>query len=134
MGIRTPDLLHAMQALYQLSYSPWMHRTTAPSSVAGATPVYKKLEHIRRVAVGRRASELLTIERQRATNGLCQSSAPSSATSTGSGSAPTLNSSSRQRPPPTRRDSSDQQQFPIPPVTRSSSPSRRDIPQVREAP
>ena len=22
MGIRTPDLLHAMQALYQLSYSP----------------------------------------------------------------------------------------------------------------
>src|SRR6516225_4349971 len=22
-GIRTPDLLHAMQALYQLSYSPW---------------------------------------------------------------------------------------------------------------
>jgi hypothetical protein len=62
MGIRTPDLLHAMQALYQLSYSPWMHRTTAPSSVAGATPVYKKLAHIRRVAVRRRASELLTID------------------------------------------------------------------------
>ena len=27
MGIRTPDLLHAMQALYQLSYSP-----SAPTS------------------------------------------------------------------------------------------------------
>ncbi len=39
MGIRTPDLLHAMQALYQLSYSP----SGAPG-LAGrsATPVYKK--------------------------------------------------------------------------------------------
>src|SRR5690348_7138848 len=63
-----------------------------------------------------------------------QSSLPSSATSTGSGSAPTLNSSSLQRPPPTRRDSSDQQQFPIPPVTRSSSPSSLDMPQVNDAP
>jgi hypothetical protein len=42
MGIRTPDLLHAMQALYQLSYSP---STREPGNlVAGpsATPVYKK--------------------------------------------------------------------------------------------
>lgn len=33
MGIRTPDLLHAMQALYQLSYSPSAHpanRAAAP--------------------------------------------------------------------------------------------------------
>ena len=54
MGIRTPDLLHAMQALYQLSYSPWKHRATAPSSVASATPVYKKLAQLRRVPVVRR--------------------------------------------------------------------------------
>src|ERR1700683_4142972 len=59
---------------------------------------------------------------------------PSSATSTGSGSAPTLYSSSRQRPPPPRLDSRHQQQFPSPPVTRSSRPSKRDMPQVSEAP
>ena len=56
MGIRTPDLLHAMQALYQLSYSPWKRRATAPSSVVSATPVYKKLAQIRRVVVIRRTS------------------------------------------------------------------------------
>src|SRR5260370_27499362 len=119
MGIRTPDLLHAMQALYQLSYSPWMHPATAPYSVASATPVYKKLAHARRVAVLRRLATCApsTAGGQPGTTILGQSSAPSSATSTGSGSAPTLNSSSRQRPPPTRRDTSDQQQFPIPPVT-----------------
>ena len=38
MGIRTPDLLHAMQALYQLSYSP----SGAPGPTGrSATPVYK---------------------------------------------------------------------------------------------
>ncbi len=36
MGIRTPDLLHAMQALYQLSYSP----SRAELSGCSATPVY----------------------------------------------------------------------------------------------
>jgi hypothetical protein len=30
MGIRTPDLLHAMQALYQLSYSPWERPAIRP--------------------------------------------------------------------------------------------------------
>jgi hypothetical protein len=43
MGIRTPDLLHAMQALYQLSYSP--SRADLPGS--SATPVYKnRLLHV----------------------------------------------------------------------------------------
>ena len=37
--IRTPDLLHAMQALYQLSYSP-SAESLVPGS--GATPVYRK--------------------------------------------------------------------------------------------
>jgi hypothetical protein len=36
-GIRTPDLLHAMQALYQLSYSP----SAVVSGPPTATPVYK---------------------------------------------------------------------------------------------
>jgi hypothetical protein len=31
MGIRTPDLLHAMQALYQLSYSP-IRRAALPAA------------------------------------------------------------------------------------------------------
>jgi hypothetical protein len=35
-GIRTPDLLHAMQALYQLSYSPF----GVACCPGGATPVY----------------------------------------------------------------------------------------------
>ncbi len=48
MGIRTPDLLHAMQALYQLSYSPWTHRPGHWATEASATPVYKKLTHISR--------------------------------------------------------------------------------------
>jgi hypothetical protein len=65
MGIRTPDLLHAMQALYQLSYSPWMDRTTSQTPVASATPVYKKLAHTRHVAAVRRAGDLATIERTR---------------------------------------------------------------------
>ena len=42
MGIRTPDLLHAMQALYQLSYSPLGARSRAVAPVDSATPVYKK--------------------------------------------------------------------------------------------
>jgi hypothetical protein len=54
MGIRTPDLLHAMQALYQLSYSPWIRGRTAPSSVASATPVYKNLAPVRCAADLRR--------------------------------------------------------------------------------
>src|SRR5690348_675966 len=42
MGIRTPDLLHAMQALYQLSYSPagapepsgpWRHASVLENSL-----------------------------------------------------------------------------------------------------
>ncbi len=37
-GIRTPDLLHAMQALYQLSYSP---SAAATRTADGASPVYK---------------------------------------------------------------------------------------------
>src|SRR6266702_5546036 len=144
MGIRTPDLLHAMQALYQLSYSPWTHRPDYRVSVASATPVYKNLAHSRRAATGpgRRSGAMPPRDpghqpkpvAGRALYGSRQSSSPSSATSTGSGSAPTLNSSSRHRSPPTRRDSSDQQQLPIPPVTRSSSPSSRDIPQVSDAP
>ncbi len=51
MGIRTPDLLHAMQALYQLSYSPSAHANSPTRTVRSATPVYKKLAHIRRAAV-----------------------------------------------------------------------------------
>jgi hypothetical protein len=41
MEIRTPDLLHAMQALYQLSYSPSRGGQRALSLAANATPVYK---------------------------------------------------------------------------------------------
>jgi hypothetical protein len=48
MGIRTPDLLHAMQALYQLSYSPSRRRPGRLTALNSATPVYKKLGHIRR--------------------------------------------------------------------------------------
>ena len=36
-GTRTPGLLHAMQALYQLSYSP----SAVASAADSATPVYK---------------------------------------------------------------------------------------------
>ena len=37
-GTRTPGLLHAMQALYQLSYSP---SAVAAGPADSATPVYK---------------------------------------------------------------------------------------------
>jgi hypothetical protein len=37
-GTRTPGLLHAMQALYQLSYSP---AAAASATANSATPVYK---------------------------------------------------------------------------------------------
>jgi hypothetical protein len=43
MGIRTPDLLHAMQALYQLSYSPSRRYPANSCPARSATPVYKKL-------------------------------------------------------------------------------------------
>src|SRR5215472_18686817 len=129
MGIRTPDLLHAMQALYQLSYSPATrsglpsHRSQRHASVqetgahpprcgSGPEPRRQPVQHHGKLVHHPEP----------------QSSSPSSTTSIGSGSAPTLNSSSRQRSPPTRRDSRDQQQLPIPPVTRSSKPSNRDIP------
>jgi len=42
-----------------------MHRTTSPSPVASATPVYKKLAHARHVAAVRRAGDRATIERTR---------------------------------------------------------------------
>ena len=38
MGIRTPDLLHAMQALYQLSYSPKTRRPSEPTLRLSAAP------------------------------------------------------------------------------------------------
>ncbi len=56
MGIRTPDLLHAMQALYQLSYSP----SGAEASGRGAPLVYKKSVRLRRRAACRPADTLVT--------------------------------------------------------------------------
>src|SRR6266496_346081 len=54
MGIRTPDLLHAMQALYQLSYSPSerpAHRAAAPRqctrSLRTAVPRLRVADHSR---------------------------------------------------------------------------------------
>ena len=38
-GIRTPDLLHAMQALYQLSYSPGVLILDCPSYETFPAPV-----------------------------------------------------------------------------------------------
>src|SRR5262245_36770220 len=113
-----------MQVLYQLSYSP-MGRADRPQAFTVPR---------RHASVQETSATPSRHNRPPAGCGRRQTSSPSSAPSTVSASAPTLNSSSRQRPPSTRRDTRDQQQLPMPPVTLSSRPSSRDIPQVSEAP
>ncbi len=44
MGIRTPDLLHAMEARYQLRHSPSVSTDDAGPGPA-STPVYRKSLH-----------------------------------------------------------------------------------------
>ena len=39
MGIRTPDLLNAIEALYQLSYDPETSNPIAPSSLSQGKPL-----------------------------------------------------------------------------------------------
>src|ERR1022692_4746492 len=117
---RTPDLLHAMQALYQLSYSP---------SGAPGPPGPQRHASVQ---------ETPQPSSPAATSAACPASTPDAGAKavagTGSGSLPTLCSSSRHRP--ARRPRTDQEQFPSDPITRSvgESPSSRVMPNPIAAP
>ena len=120
---RTADLLHAMQALYQLSYSPGIAHVTG-TRTGVSIPVPWTL------------SNNLDTDPRTGPNRPPPPACPQrSSLSTGSGSVPALCSTSRQCP--CRRDTTDQAQLasgPMTPQRSSGRPSSRAAPSLIAAP